>query len=98
MTIASIYMLLRYAILIFKLLIVAAGAIGAVLSASTRGDAFQVADRQDKWVWVALLAGSAAVQLLPIPFLSWIGIVIIGLYWFDVRPQIKNILDGTYGW
>ena len=24
--------------------------------------------------------------------------VIIGIYWFDVRPQIKDILSGNYQW
>lgn len=76
----------------------AAGLVGAALVATTRGDAFSAADRHDKWIWFGILVGSALVQLIHVPFLSWIGIVIIGLYWFDVRPQIKDILEGNYGW
>ncbi|CAB0488548.1 DUF2516 family protein [Corynebacterium diphtheriae] len=74
------------------------GVVGAVLVAATRADAFEAADRQNKWVWTALLGGSALALFSGFPFLSWIGIVIIGLYWFDVRPQITNILNGNYGW
>lgn len=32
------------------------------------------------------------------PFLSWAGIVAIGVYWFDVRPHLKSIVNGNYGW
>ncbi|MFC6317322.1 DUF2516 family protein [Corynebacterium gerontici] len=93
-----IYVALKYVVFGFKLLIFAGGITGAAMAAMTRGDAFSVADRHDKWIWVAMLAGSSLVQLINVPFLSWIGIVIIGLYWFDVRPQIKDILEGNYGW
>lgn len=72
--------------------------LGAVLCASTRDDAFDAADRKGKWIWVGLLVGSAIVVVTRLPFLSWIGLVVIGLYWFDVRPQIKDILNGNYGW
>ena len=72
--------------------------IGAVLAAMTREDAFRAGDRQNKWVWVGLLVGSALVMNLPLPFVSWIGAIITGVYWFDVRPQITNILNGNYGW
>lgn len=41
---------------------------------------------------------SSFALLLNLPFLSWIGMVIIGLYWWDVRPQIQNILSGNGGW
>ncbi len=78
-----------------------AGLVGAVLVLTTREDAFAAADRQPKGVWAGLLAVSAAVLLLPLPgltFLTWVGAVVIGIYWFDVRPQIKNILNGNYGW
>ncbi|HJE12090.1 MAG TPA: DUF2516 family protein, partial [Corynebacterium glutamicum] len=33
-----------------------------------------------------------------IPILPWVAIIMIGLYWFDVRPQIKSILEGAGGW
>ncbi len=72
--------------------------IGAVLAAMTREDAFRAGDRQNKWVWVGLLFGSAVVMNLPLPFVSWIGAIITGVYWFDVRPQLKAIINGDYSY
>ena len=69
------------------------GVVGAVQVGMTREDAFRAADRQSKWVWLGLLLGSAFVS-----FMAIIGVVIIGIYWFDVRPQIKDILSGNYQW
>ena len=59
------------------------------------------ADRQSKWAWLGLLLGSAFVSSMGLAYLSFmaiIGVVIIGIYWFDVRPQIKDILSGNYQW
>lgn len=72
--------------------------IGAVLAAMTREDAFRAGDRQNKWVWVGLLFGSALMMNLPLPFVSWIGAIITGVYWFDVRPQLKAIINGDYSY
>lgn len=72
--------------------------IGAVMVAATREDAFTAADRQSKWVWVALLAGSSLAIITRFPFLAWIGIVITGVFWFDVRLQIRDILRGNSSW
>lgn len=79
-------------------LIALAGVVGAVMAATTRDDAYSAAGRQGKWVWVGILVASAFVVFTRFPFLSWAGIVAIGVYFFDVRPQIKNILSGNYGW
>ena len=73
------------------------GVVGAVQVGMTREDAFRAADRQSKW----LLLGSAFVSSMGLAYLSFmaiIGVVIIGIYWFDVRPQIKDILSGNYQW
>ena len=72
--------------------------IGAILAAATREDAFRAGDRQGKWVWVGLLAGSTVAMATGMPFLSWIGAVITGVYWFDVRPQLKAIINGDYSY
>ena len=72
--------------------------VGAVLAATTREDAFRASDRQGKWVWVGLLAGSAVAMATGMTFLSWIGAVITGVYWFDVRPQLKAIINGDYSY
>ena len=72
--------------------------VGAVLAATTREDSFRAGDRQGKWVWVGLLAGSAVAMATGMTFLSWIGAVITGVYWFDVRPQLKAIINGDYSY
>lgn len=72
--------------------------IGAFMVATTREDAFEVAGRQSKLIWTALLGVSGFALLLGLPFLTWVGMVIVGLYWWDVRPQIQNILSGNGGW
>lgn len=74
------------------------GVVGAVIAASTRDDAFTAGDRHAKWIWVGILAGSSLVVFLRFPFLSWAGMVAIGIYWFDVRPHLRGILSGNYGW
>lgn len=79
-------------------LIAFAGIVGAVFAATTRDDAYDAADRQSRWAWTGILVLSALVVATGMPFLSWLGMVAIGLYWFDVRPQIKDILQGNYGW
>lgn len=73
-----------------------AGAAGAVLAATTRPDAFEAAGRQSKSAWVAILAVSAIALLLRLPFIAWFAAVAVGIYYFDVRPQINNLLRGNY--
>lgn len=73
-----------------------AGVVGAVLAATTRPDAFDAAGRQSKGAWVAILVVSAGALLFQLPFIAWFGAVAVGIYFFDVRPQINNILRGNY--
>ncbi|MGP6174777.1 DUF2516 family protein [Corynebacterium sp. A21] len=80
------------------LIIAVAGLVGAILAGTTREDAFSAGDRQSKWIWVGILAGSTLVVVLQFPFLSWAGMVAIGVYWFDVRPHLRSILSGNYSW
>ena len=87
----------RFDAIIFQILTLTA-IVGAVFAATTREDAFRAGDRQGKWVWVGLLAGSAVAMATGMPFLSWIGTVITGVYWFDVRPQLKAIINGDYSY
>ncbi|WP_342318922.1 DUF2516 family protein [Corynebacterium mayonis] len=75
-----------------------AGVVAIFFAATTREDAFTAGDRQSKWTWVAILAGSSVVALLQMPFLSWVGAVAVGIYYFDVRPQLDGIVRGNYGW
>ena len=48
--------------------------------------------------WIAILAVSAVALLLGLRFIAWFGAVAVGIYFFDVRPQINNILRGNFGW
>ena len=75
-----------------------AGIVGGVTALTTRDDAFPAADRQTKWIWVGILMASALVVFTRVPFLSWAGMVAIGVYWFAVRPHLKSPLSGNYGW
>lgn len=75
-----------------------AGIVGAVLAGLTRQDAFPAGDRMNKWAWVAILAGSGLVCLRGLGFLGLIGCIFIGLYFFDVRPHLNNILRGNQSW
>ena len=75
-----------------------AGIVGAVMAATTRADAFEAANRQSKGAWVGILVLAALACLLRFPFIAWFGAVAIGIYFFDVRPQIQRIVNGDYGW
>ncbi|MCZ9309547.1 DUF2516 family protein [Corynebacterium uberis] len=82
------------------LLAAVAALVGALLIATTRADAFDAADRKSKWTWAGmLLAAAVACVFYPMTtLLAWVGIVVTGLYWFDVRPQIARLLGGQSGW
>lgn len=75
-----------------------AALVGAIEVATTRDDAFEAADRQPKWIWCGILVASFFVIGLGFPLLNWIGIVATGVYFFDVRPHVKDIIRGTYRW
>lgn len=75
-----------------------AGVVGAFMAGTTRDDAYEAGDRQSKWIWVAILVASAFAVITRMPFLSWAGMVAIGIYWFDIRPHLKSLLSGNYGW
>ncbi|MDO5669242.1 MAG: DUF2516 family protein [Corynebacterium sp.] len=87
---------------IFEMVLFAAialcGVVGALLAATTRDDAYEAGNRQSKWIWVAILMGSAFVVVTRVPFLSWAGMVAIGVFWFDVRPHLRDIVSGNYRW
>lgn len=99
--------LVRYIDVIFRFgipPIIGVGAvIGFIMVLTTRPDAFDAADRKSRGTWAALLGGSAFFlllspagwMLLGIPIIA--GSVITGVYWLDVRPQIRGILDNAQG-
>lgn len=83
---------------LFFFAVAIAGFAGVYFALSTRADAFDAADRQNKNTWALILGGSALVCLLHLPFIMWFGAVAIGVYWLDVKPQLDNILRGNYGY
>ncbi|WPF66373.1 MULTISPECIES: DUF2516 family protein [unclassified Corynebacterium] len=76
-----------------------AGLVGIVMLAFTRPDAFFAADRQSKMTWLGLLAAGTVACLIgaQFAFLGIIGVVIVGLYWWDLRPQLRDLLGGQQG-
>ena len=80
---------------LFRALAIAA-IVGLIMVVMTREDAFPAGDRQPKMIWAAILGGSAFAMILPLPILSWVGAVATGVYWFDVRPQLRSIINGEY--
>ena len=82
---------------LFRALAIAA-IVGLIIVVMTREDAFPAGDRQPKMIWAAILGGSAFAMLLPLPILSWVGAVATGVYWFDVRPQLRSIINGEYNY
>lgn len=93
-------LLLGYGILEFALFgaIAISGLVGAFFAATTRDDAYPAGDRQTKLIWVAILVASAFVVFTRFPFLSWVGMVAIGVYWFDVRPHLRSLVSGSGSW
>lgn len=94
-----------WSLFVFSLALGVCAGIGAVQCATTRSDAFEVAGRMSKGAWTAILGGCAAVFLLPIAgfplggnIFAIVAAVFTGIYWFDVRPQIKEILGNAGGW
>ena len=82
---------------LFRALAIAA-IVGLIMVVMTREDAFPAGDRQPKMIWAAILGGSAFAMILPLPILSWVGAVATGVYWFDVRPQLRSIINVEYNY
>lgn len=93
-------LLLGYGIIEYALFgaIAISGLVGAFFAATTRDDAYPAGDRQSKLIWVGILVASAFVVFTRFPFLSWVGMVAIGIYWFDVRPHLRSLISGSGSW
>ena len=84
---------LAYLLLFIQLVIVILAVVGAIQTAMTREDAFYVIDRK-KMNWI----GAAAILLLAplgVGFVWIIGAVVVGVYWQDVRPGIREVLGNA---
>ncbi|MGO3362153.1 MAG: DUF2516 family protein [Corynebacterium sp.] len=89
-----------YLQLLVLAIVVIAAVWGAIQVAITRDDAFMVIDRS-KQNWLLLLGGTALGVLILGPLISmiWIvGAVIVGIYWQDIRPSIRDVLDNSSDW
>lgn len=90
----TIFMVLGWVMVAMKLAIIVVGVVGAIVVASTRSDAFEAGDRRPKWQWFGILVVSTLLVLFTRSFIWLFGIVAIGVYWFDVHPQLKSIQNG----
>jgi hypothetical protein len=72
--------------------------VGAVQVAMTREDAFTVIDR-GKMNWILSLGGCALAVLIffgaGVGFMWIIAAVVVGVYWQDVRPAIREVLGNA---
>ncbi|MDO4909543.1 MAG: DUF2516 family protein [Corynebacterium sp.] len=96
-------MITAYFLFALSGLLFLSAAVGFVQVLVTRPDAFTAADRRPKEQWAAILGIIAIILGLQLwqrtvgfGIVSLICSVVLGVYYFDVRPQIKDILSGNY--
>ncbi|QDY77578.1 DUF2516 family protein [Streptomyces qinzhouensis] len=66
-----------------------------VMAAFVREDAYRAADKQTKPFWLIILGIAVLVNLLiPMLFLSLIGLVATIVFFVDVRPAVKQVSGG----
>ncbi|AGP31683.1 DUF2516 family protein [Corynebacterium terpenotabidum] len=92
------FLALSWMLLVIEAAIVILAVVGAIQAALTREDAFYVIDRK-KQNWILALGGSALGIVLLVPlgiqFVWIIGAVVVGVYWQDVRPGIREALGNA---
>ncbi|MDO4911884.1 MAG: DUF2516 family protein [Corynebacterium sp.] len=96
-------MILAYFFLAISAALAVCSLVGFVQVLNTRPDAFEAADRRPKSTWATILGVITVIMFMQVwggspgfGFLAWISCVFLGVYFFDVRPQIKDILSGNY--
>ncbi len=68
----------------------------------TRPDAYMVIDRK-KENWLMMMGGASALALVSsylsqsVGMLAIIAAVMVGIYWQDVRPSIRDVLGNASG-
>ncbi|MGH8777170.1 MAG: DUF2516 family protein [Jiangellaceae bacterium] len=83
-------------------LVLAIGALGlkgyAVFDAlRVRAEAFSIAGKLTKNIWLAILGVSLAINIVvlsPLFFINLIGVVAAAVYLIDVRPAVKQVGGG----
>jgi hypothetical protein len=66
-----------------------------------RPDAFPAINTLPKGAWLAMIGGSLLVTLLtqsPLGILGLIAITIAAIYLLDVRPALRDAIDGRGSW
>ena len=97
---ALVYFGLNIALSVFILVMAVAGLFHLL---KTRADAFPAIGRV-RQNWVLALGAAVVLALLSAIMPGVLGImwiisaVIVGIYWQDVRPAIRDILDNSGGW
>ncbi|MEV6106801.1 DUF2516 family protein [Streptomyces sp. NPDC051940] len=93
----------------FLMLAIAVFSVVAFVDAAVkREDAYRAANKQNKGFWLIVLGITVAVNwLVPLFFLTIIGLVACIVYFVDVRPALKQVTgprrrggsssDGPYG-
>lgn len=98
MILANLYLWIN---IVLSLAVLGLAIFGAITVAMTRDDAFTVIDRQ-KQNWLMLCIGATVAAglslFLPQMLILWVvAAVIVGIYWQDVRPAIRDVLDNSSG-
>ncbi|GAA1804722.1 DUF2516 family protein [Planosporangium flavigriseum] len=65
-----------------------------------RPDAFSAINTLPKGAWLALIGGSALLTVIGSGFLmlALIAITIAAVYLLDVRPALRDVIDGRGSW
>lgn len=90
----SVYQLIQIACLVMAV-------VAFIDAARRRSDAYPAADRQTKKVWLAILGGAVAAQVLfpaltgPLAILGLAGIVAAIVYLVDVRRRLIDVSRGS---
>jgi hypothetical protein len=66
-----------------------------------RPDAFSAINTLPKGAWLALIGGSAVLTLLTgtsFLMIALIAITIAAVYLLDVRPALRDVIDGRGSW
>ena len=98
--ISTVAMAFQFIYILIALGVLVLAGWGLAQLAATRDDAFIVIDREKK-NWLMLMGGALALSLLSLlvrmEMLWVIAAVIVGIYWQDIRPSIKDVLDNSSG-
>ncbi|MEU5975819.1 DUF2516 family protein [Streptomyces sp. NPDC047315] len=77
------------------LLFTGTSVVALIMAALAREDAYRAADKKTKPFWLIILGVTVLVNLLiPILFLSIIGLIATIVFFVDVRPALRQVTGG----